>query len=156
MFNSIFQEQQLGYRLPKVVVYSLVQRLEIALRHQPKELRKLLSLHVDSYRFATVNTIMRLAGFLDKPMAEILDALEIPRKYETTEFIELAGPTQYDKDATPFTVRRVVPGLIPAPQGFRELVVQPMFSHTPNLPIMATLKELINGHNASLTLAIKD
>lgn len=159
MDNWGFPNKVLGYRVSRVAEYSLLERINSALTYQRNALRKELGKYSDSYRIETASDLMQFVAFLDKPMAEILDVLKIPRAYNSSEFIELHGPTQYVNPVV--QVRKVVPGLVGAPKGFNELVVQPMFNHLPNLPIMAnlhiaTLKELINGHNASLTLAVTD
>ncbi len=126
----------LGYRETEIVIYSLHERLKIALDCRQGELRRALQRYAVSYRIDTPQELMQFVAFLDKPLAELLDDLEIPREYEKSTFIELVGPTQYIKKEC--VVRRVVPGLVSAPKGF-DLVVQPMFRHLVSLPILVQL-----------------
>lgn len=140
-----------GYSTRRDVEYSLTERLNLALMSRSKQLRNILALNSDSYGIDTPAALMRFVAFLDKPIANLLDEIGIPRTYSKTDFHELAGPTRYINPR--FSVRRIVPGTIPA----NELVVQPMVRFTAELPIMAMnwdkINEIVNGISPSLEKA---
>lgn len=129
--------QWLGYHETETFTYTLHARLKMALDHRQNELRSILRKFAVSYRIDTPQELMQFVAFLDKPLAELLDDIEIPREYEKSKFIELPGPTRYIKGE--YFVRIVVPELVPRPAGF-DLAVQPMFRHILELPNIAGLK----------------
>ncbi len=107
-----------GYRVPVHKVYTLQKRLNMALdSHYAAELQHLLWKYGVSYQIETSFDIIKYVAFLDKPLAEILDELRIPRDWEGTEFIEFVGPSPlfYGPPRRPLVqpvLRKITPGLM--------------------------------------------
>jgi hypothetical protein len=101
----------------------------------PDQLRSLLGRNAVSYQIESQGDLMRFVAFLDKPLAELLDDMKVPRERYAFEFIEFHGPLPYNPHR--LVVRRVTPGLISQPRGF---TVQPMVDHIAHLPILAPMR----------------
>lgn len=144
---------KLGFYTHNLIERTLLDRATLAIDNRNKEFKKLLSRYGTCYQIETVTDVFKYVAWLDKPLAEILDELSIPREKNTTTFTEFHGPLEYNPFAP--VVRRVVPGLLKPPKGFAqldekekhlkalsslmELQVQPMFQHVVNLPIMGRI-----------------
>jgi hypothetical protein len=124
-----------GAWVKRTVEHSLKERIDIASKWPSSSFKKALAENSTGYRIESPTHFMNFVAWLDKPMAQILDDLNIPRTWVDRVFVEQAGPTQYDEEVHGIKVRRIVPGLIKCPEGFKDLVVQPMFRFTPSLPI---------------------
>ena len=127
---------KLGYTDRTYVQRSLSERFELAMYARPEEVRKLLRNNADAYQIDTPQEMMRFVAFLDRPLAVLLDELEIPREKPVLEFIEFHGPLPYTPDR--YVIKKVVPGLVSQPRGF-STQVQPMWKHLINLPIIINL-----------------
>jgi hypothetical protein len=132
--SLLFAPSKLGYDKKIVTERSLQERVRLAWATDPKVLRFLLRKYGVSYQIDSFGDMMKFVAFLDKPLAEVLDEMKVPRERITHEFIEFEGPLPYDPNR--ISIRRIVPGLIEQPKGF---AVQPMFKHVVDLPIMAPL-----------------
>lgn len=104
-----------GYYKPISRIYSLKERLDMLMRARPEELRWYLRKYADLYYVETSQDLLRCVAFLPKPLAEILDELNVPREWRGTEYIEFFGPWQPfvgPPEPPPFTplLRRVIPG----------------------------------------------
>lgn len=131
---------RLGYRKKITTVRSLRERFQLAISYHPEEVRRLLKRNSVSYRIDTEMELMQFVAFLDKPLAELLDDLQVPRERIEWEFVEFHGPVI--PDPTRYMVRKVVPSLIKQPRGF---TVQSMTAHIEDLPIMLSMKLSIDG-----------
>lgn len=134
MWSNLFASPKLGHHKQVATERSLQDRLRLAWTTDPDALRNILKNNSVSYQIESFGDVMRFVAFLDKPLAELLDDMRVPRERIDREFIEFHGPLPYDPNR--LSIRRVVPGLIEQPKGF---AVQPMFSHIVNLPIMTPL-----------------
>lgn len=138
----LFGPSRLGYNERTVVERSLKERMLLAWRTDPDRVRDMLRRNGVSYSIDTCGDFMRFVAFLDKPLAELLDEIQVPRERIVDNFIEFHGPLPYHPNRC--IIRRVVPGLVSQPKGFKpqpdtpisELIVQPMFRHIVNLPIL--------------------
>ena len=135
MWPTLYSNK-LGYTDRTYVQRSLSERFELAVYARPNEVRKLLRNNADAYQIDTPQEMMRFVAFLDRPLAVLLDELEIPREKPVLTFIEFHGPLPYEPDR--YIVRRVVPSVIPQPRGF-SIQVQPMMEHIVNVPILVHL-----------------
>lgn len=132
--SLLFAPSKLGYDKKIVTERTLHERVRLAWATDPKVLRFLLRKYGVLYQIDSFGEMLKFVAFLDKPLAEVLDEMKVPRERITHEFIEFEGPLPYDPHRV--VIRRVTPGLVSQPKGF---VVQPMMEHIPNLPIMAPL-----------------
>lgn len=135
MWPTLYSNK-LGYTDRTYVQRSLSERFELAMYARSNEVRKLLRNNADAYQIETPQEMMRFVAFLDRPLAVLLDELEIPREKPVLTFIEFHGPLPYEPDR--YVVKKVVPGLVLQPRGFSNQV-QPMWKHLINLPIIINL-----------------
>jgi hypothetical protein len=131
---NLFAPDKLGYHEKVVTERSLKERMLLAWRTDPDAVRNLLRRNGVSYQIDSCGDFMRFVAFLDKPLAELLDEIRVPRERIDNRFIEFEGPLPYNPNR--IKIRRIVPGLIAQPKGF---TVQPMTEHISNLPIMTEL-----------------
>lgn len=136
-FGTLFAPSRLGYDNSTTVIRSLHERMVMALDQRADDIRSLLRKYGVSYRIDTPNQIMQFVAFLDKPLADILDELKIPRERIVHSFIEFHGPLPYNPNK--LLVRKIVPGVIKS----EGLGVQPMSLPT-SLAFMVTLRALIS------------
>lgn len=116
-----------GYRRQLIKAYTLKERIDMAHRFRPEEFRRALKLNAESYSVETPLDIVRYVALLHKPMAKILDELEIPRELEQSEFVYFEGPFKKLRDEEEVVLRRIVPTLMKVD----ELTVQPMKGPVP-------------------------
>jgi hypothetical protein len=143
--DTLFGPSRLGYEEKVVTERTLQERLRLAWGTNPDEVRHLLQRNGVTYQIDSFGDMMRFVAFLDKPLAELLDEIKVPRERITRTFIEFHGPLPYHPNRC--IIRRVVPGLVSQPKGFKsqpdtplsELIVQPAFRHIINLPILIPL-----------------
>jgi hypothetical protein len=133
---ALFAPSRLGYNIRTVVERTLMGRALLAWRTDPDLVRNALRKHGVSYQIETARQLMHFVAFLDKPFAEILDDIGVPRERFVNEFIEFEGPLPYNPSRC--VIRRVVPGLIPA----SEIKVQPLANPT---NLIATLRMLTDN-----------
>lgn len=152
---GLFAPDRLGYNEKVVTERALQDRMRLAWMTDPDAVRSLLRRNGVSYQIDSFGDSMRFVAFLDKPLAELLDEIKVPRERITNTFIEFHGPLPYNPNRC--IIRRVVPGLVSQPKGFAvqpltsvsdlsvsELIVQPAFRHIVNLPILGLMSVSID------------
>jgi hypothetical protein len=145
-----------GYSQRVHKTHTLKWRVEAALYSNPGELKYLLWKYGVSYRIESAFDILRYVAFLDKPLAEILDEMRIPREWEGWEFTEFCGPSIEfvgPPEKSPYMLRRVMPGLIKIDdvgvQPMSEPLLLPLLMHTDPLPDVRRIEGTVPPHIAS-------
>jgi hypothetical protein len=128
---------RLGYEKVTTVVRSLHDRFHLACSYRFDELRRLLKHQSVSYRVETAQDILQFVAFLNKPLAELLDELQVPRERIEREFIEFHGPVIPDPNRP--RIRHIVPGLVSQPKSF---AVQPLAEPSKLLHSLRLLYEI--------------
>lgn len=157
-------KRRFGYYVEAVEHHSLLKRLRSVMNGGvgQERLLYLLRKYGVSYRIESETDIFVHTAWIEKPLAEILDELEVPRTWTRSEFIEFFGPPHefvgppenYIPRESKFMIRQVTPSLLPAPAGFTrgELTVQPMLRYIEALPILKPLDVQLKAKSSDLML----